>query len=253
MSEMDYRIHDIVELQGAAAGLAALQGSAYLADYFPGNWFLNGRGFSDTLLANNSPLLPTQPYNCLPLVHPGEKLLMRVIQAGREIHPFHHHGQHARIVARDGRLLESAPGLGADLSHEVFEIDPAQGETVDAIFTWTGEKQGWDIYGTAPHICVDGNLDGYDDTTSEWCEDHGKPIPVILPGTSQTTIGVLYSGSPYLGSMGTLPPGEGGLNPWAGFAFIWHSHNEKELLNIGIYPGGLLTFLIVVPHGVPIP
>ncbi len=253
MTEMDYRIHDVIELNGAVNGMAILQNTNYLTDYFPSNWFLNGRGFSDTLLANYSPLMPTQPYSALPLVHPGEKLLMRVIQAGREVHPFHHHGQHARIIARDGRLLESAPGAGTDLSQEVFEIDPGQGETVDAIFTWTGQNQGWDIYGTAPHDCVDGDLDGFDDTTSEWCADHGKPLPVVLPGTSQTTIGVLYSGSPFLGSMGTLPPGEGGLNPWAGFAFIWHSHNEKELLNIGIYPGGMITFVIIVPHGIPIP
>ena len=28
---------------------------------------------------------------------------------------------------------------------------------------------------------------------------------------------------------------------------MWHSHNEKELVNNDIFPGGLMTMLIVEP------
>jgi len=52
--------------------------------------------------------------------------------------------------------------------------------------------------------------------------------------------------------MGSLPPGEGGLNPYAGYTYMWHSHTEKELINYGIFPGGMLTMMIIQPHGVPI-
>ncbi|MEZ5476945.1 MAG: hypothetical protein R3E95_05515 [Thiolinea sp.] len=31
-------------------------------------------------------------------------------------------GEHARIIARDGRMLESAPGAGADLATEVLSL-----------------------------------------------------------------------------------------------------------------------------------
>ncbi len=62
-----------------------------------------------------------------------------------------------------------------------------------------------------------------------------------------STIGGLYSGSPFLGSHGELPPGEGGLNLWDGFFFPWHSHHEKEVTNLGIFPSGMLTFFSVVP------
>ena len=41
----------------------------------------------------------------------------------------------------------------------------------------------------------------------------------------------LWSGNAFLGSFGTLPPGEGGLNMTGGLSFIWRSHHEKELLN----------------------
>jgi hypothetical protein len=28
---------------------------------------------------------------------------------------------------------------------------------------------------------------------------------------------------------------------------MWHSHNERELTNYNIYPGGMLTMLVVQP------
>jgi len=32
--------------------------------------------------------LPLQPYNALARMHPGERVLMRVAAAGRDLHPF---------------------------------------------------------------------------------------------------------------------------------------------------------------------
>ena len=73
----------------------------------PSMWFINGRNAPDTMLEEYVFWLPTQPYNALPRMHPGERLLMRVINAGRDLHPFHHHGNHATPIARDGRVLAS--------------------------------------------------------------------------------------------------------------------------------------------------
>lgn len=251
LSEMDPRIHQTVEFYG----VAALEATDYLSNYFPNYWFINGRCAPDTMLMPYSPWLPTQPYDCMPRMHPGERLLMRLVGAGRDLHPFHHHGNHARLIARDGRLLGSAPGAGADLSHEVFTVQVVPGGTADAIFEWTGKGMGWDIYGTGPeraHECADANGDGYDDATWEWCADHGKPFPVQLPEAQDLTFGGWWSGSPFLGVMEALPPGEGGLNPNAGFVFMWHSHTEKEMTNWDIFPGGMMTMLIIEPPGAPI-
>jgi manganese oxidase len=279
LSEMDPRIHQAVEFQGPGA----LAATKYLADYFPVLWFINGRAAPDNMMASNHPLLPHQPYNSFPRMHPGEKVLMRVVGASRDSHPFHHHGAHARIIARDGRMLESAPGAGPDLSYEVFTIQSTPGSTYDGIFTWSGKGLNWDVYGTPDagaryvHDCVDNDGDDFDDTTHEYCPDHYAPctdadfdqrddetgercingytktIPVILPNQADLVFGAWYSGSPYLGSLEALPPGEGGLNPNGGFSFMWHSHTEKELTNNDIFPGGMLTMMIVEPHGVEIP
>ncbi|GAB4339795.1 MAG: hypothetical protein Kow0099_15230 [Candidatus Abyssubacteria bacterium] len=242
LSEMDVNHHEMWEF-GAPVDTTT---------FFPVYWFINGRNAPDTMFAAGAPWLPSQPYNCMPMMEPGERLLMRVIGIGRDMHPFHHHGNHSRIIAENGRLLESTPGAGADLSREVFTIHVVPGKTVDAIFTWTGEGLGWDIYGTGPgyeHDCMDGNGDNFDDMTHEYCPDHGKPFPVILPTKKELTFGGFWSGSPFLGDTGSLPPGEGGLNPWAGYTYMWHSHNEKEMTNNDVFPGGMMTMLIVVPPG----
>jgi len=78
------------------------------------------------------------------------------------------------------------------------------------------------------------------------CKEHGMPEKLDL------AFGGWWSGSPYLGSLGALPPGEGGLNPNGGFAFMWHSHTEKELTNYDIFPGGMLTMLIIEAYNTPI-
>jgi len=248
LSEMDPQIHFYVE-----TGRENLINNT---DYHPVYWFINGRAFPDTLTDASNALLPHQPYNIVPRIHPGEVALMRVLVPGRDLHPFHTHGNHLRLIARDGRLLESAPGQGADLSYQDFTLTSIPGGTFDALWTWTGEKLGWDIYGTGTefaHDCVDGNADNFDDSTYEYCPDHGKEIPVILPALQELTFGGFYSGSPFLGASGPLPPGEGGLNINGGMFYMWHSHNELELVNNDIFPGGMLTMMIVEPPGVPIP
>jgi FtsP/CotA-like multicopper oxidase with cupredoxin domain len=254
LTEMDPNIHLLVERRGPdAPGLKPM-----LDNYFSNYFFLNGRTAPDDLAEASVPWLPTQPYNSVPRMHPGETVLMRVVVGGRDMHPFHHHGNHARVIARDAQLLLSQ-GTRPDISTEGFTISTGPGKTVDALFTWTGEGLGWDIYGgndvNMDHECngipVDYNdplgavSAGFDPITHEYCPDHGKPLPVILPGNQELTFGGWWGGSPYLGSLGALPPGEGGLNPNGGFSFMWHSHTEKELTNWDIYPGGMLTMMII--------
>lgn len=263
LTEMDPKVHDLV----ATGRLAEVD----TTKFFPVIWFINGRTAMDTMGAAFDPMLPYQPYNCMPMMHPGEKILMRMIGGGRDGHPLHTHGNHHNVIARDARLLST--GAGADLAEMAFTTTVVPGGTADALFTWTGEKLGWDIYGPINTMCTDadndgmadgmampmhchdatcfdGNGDGFDDATSEFCADHGKPIPVILPDNQQLTFGIHWSGSPYLGGLGALPPGEGGFNPNGGFFYMWHSHNEKEITNYDIFPGGLLTMMVVEAPGV---
>ncbi len=258
LTDMDPRIHEAVEF--GQVNLA----ETYLTERFAVYWFINGRVAPDNMDDHFVPWLPTQPYNIMPRMHPGERLLMRVINGGSDLHPYHHHGNHADIIAKDGRML-SRTGASPDLSESVFTIKSVPGQTVDAIFTWTGEKLGWDVYGTPAngrpaHVCIDGDGDGLADPGNpanaypyEYCGDHDKPFPIVLPEKQDLAFGGWYSGSPFLGGAGDLPPGEGGLNPNGGFSYMWHSHTEKELTNWDIFPGGMLTMLIIEGWNVDIP
>lgn len=247
VSQMDPLIHSLVE-QGRFAEVD-------MKTYFPVYWFINGRCAPDTMAGAFVSWLPHQPYNSVPRTTPGQRVLMRLIGGDQGQHPFHFHGNNSDIVARDGRKLAHP--------RSTFTTLTVQGETVDHIFSWTGVKLGWDMYGTPAdgmpaHVCIDTNGDGIGTIAEgstydyEYCDDHNKKFPVVLPQLQNLTFGGWWSGSPFMGSSGSLPPGEGGLNPNSGYFFMWHSHAEKELTNFDIFPGGMMTMLAVEPPGTQI-
>jgi manganese oxidase len=246
--------------------------SADLTRWYPQYWFMNGRSGTDTVLPAGAVWLPTQPYDALTMIRVGEKVLMRIVGAGRDPHPFHFHGNHALVIARDGRLLSSTPGAGSDLGYEQFTNPAPPNSTHDQIFSWTGQGLGWDIYGHTPADLtladvdnpplgdfpgpgdLDYNKNGIPEPAPiatllkyEDPDDHGKPFPIKLPSEQDITYGQMYSGSPFMGAVGALPPGEGGFNPGA-FFYMWHSHSERELCDGNIFPGGMLTFAVILPQ-----
>jgi FtsP/CotA-like multicopper oxidase with cupredoxin domain len=102
----------------------------------------------------------------------------------------------------------------------------------------------------------------------EWCQDHFKPVqvapfgdvegggPATLPDANIFTNGAWYSGSPYLGPDATTRatgptssflPANTQANPAdeRGFAFMWHSHNEREITTNNVFPGGMLMMMLV--------
>ena len=118
----------------------------------------------------------------------------------------------------------------------------------------------------------------------EWCQDHDKPLetsplgdvggggPVTLPNANILTNGAWYGGSAYLGPNATMratgcaPSGSpqsnspncssSGVTPpsgtianspggEAGYAFMWHSHNEREITTNNIFPGGMMMMMLV--------
>jgi hypothetical protein len=248
-------------------------------EFFPVYWALNGRTLPDTLAPAGAAWLPTQPYDATARTHPGARVLIRTIGGGRDAHPFHTHGNNFTVIAKDGRRLLN--GALEEIGWSDFTQAVAPGKTIDGIYVWTGAGMGWDIFGHAAapavvtyedmagtagaaalgwpvgavEVCQLANQDagGFDIYTREYCADHGKPFPVRLPDQLDLTFGQFYSGSPYLGAMGALPPGEGGFNAFGGFFFMWHSHNEKELTNNDIFPGGQAAMMVVEHPSVFIP
>jgi FtsP/CotA-like multicopper oxidase with cupredoxin domain len=322
--EMDGNIH-----RQALERVSATQGCVYLAPgcsllvptepYHPAYFLINGRSMPDDMDANYAPEYPHQPYNGDPHMHPGEQVLIRTIGQGRWQHPFHEHGNHVRILARDGNMLLTPDGVGLT-GLLMFNTDTTPGQAFDGIFYWTGRGLNWDPY--AHHGGADNfdalavlpctpDVNGYNtgDPTAvnyyEWCQDHDKPLeampfgdvasggPATLPNPNIFTNGPWYGGTPYLGPDATLrssstlrptagdpnmtgsggcatgqtiftnPPSNPSNNPTPncsplqpsnvqdnpaserGYAFMWHSHNEREITTNNVFPGGMLMMMLV--------
>jgi FtsP/CotA-like multicopper oxidase with cupredoxin domain len=182
-------------------------------------WTINGRSFPDVIADNNVPWLPGQPYGALVQVEASAALpaLIRYANAGSENHPFHPHGNHLRVIARDGRLL----GAGGSRSMEAFTKTIGSGQSYDLLFRWT-------------------NVEGWTST--------GNPLPVNIPGLENLVFKdglTFYSGSPYLGETGDFPAGTTVLNECGEFYFPWHSHALNEFQNFDEGFGGMSTLLRV--------
>lgn len=296
-SDLDSNVHSSVYDQVSAclaAGSTQCDSAIQvdLSKRFPDYWMLNGRTSPDVFAKNfqvgaGNSIMPHQPYNALPRMHPGEKLLLRMVGAGTDMHPMHHHGNNSWGIARDGRMLSSTPddqsagGAGPDLALSDYTIPTTPGQTYDAIWTWTGKGLGWDIFGAecrrAQPVTADncrfgkpnlttgaippfGNANGPADrgdgqpyvSTQDPLTDMYKAMPVALPSELELAFGEFYSGSPYLGDFGAKPVGAGAANTSAGYFHMFHSHNEREVVNGGIFPGGMMTMIVVEPFSVAI-
>jgi FtsP/CotA-like multicopper oxidase with cupredoxin domain len=282
-SEMDPAIHSQAEAQ---AGLACTNPSGCMVvatePYHPAYFMINGRSMPDDMDPNYAPHYPHQPYNGNPHMHPGDLTLLRIVGSGRWQHPFHEHGNHVRILARDGNLLLSATDATKLAGPLLFTTTTTPGLTMDGIFYWSGKGLNWDAYGHNPASndpvaklpCV-ADANGYYTSVPtainyyEWCADHNKPLekapfgdvpaggPATLPDSNILTNGAWFGGSAYLGPnatvratgpTGTTPPSGTIANPprtEAGYAFMWHSHNEREITTSNIFPGGMLMMMLV--------
>jgi len=78
--------------------------------------------------------------------------------------------------------------------------------------------------------------------------DHCKPIPVARPITRTCSLD-LSTQAVHTWEVRTASPREGGFNPYGAYPFMWHSHAEKELTSYNVFPGGMLTWALVVPPG----
>jgi FtsP/CotA-like multicopper oxidase with cupredoxin domain len=286
-SEMDPKIHtqalaQVTARAGCVAGAMGCSLDIVTEPYHPAYFMINGRSMPDDMDPNYAAEYQHQPYNGNPHMHPGEQVLLRIIGQGRWQHPFHEHGNHVRILARDGNLITSASDPNSLAGPLLFTTTTTPGQTMDGIFYWTGKGLNWDAYGHNPSsgdslakLPCTPDANGYNTGATsainyyEWCQDHNKPLqaapfgdvagggPATLPDANILTNGAWYGGSPYLGPnatvratgpTGTTPPsGTIANSPTgeAGFAFMWHSHNEREITTNNIFPGGMLMMMLV--------
>ena len=186
-------------------------------------WLINGRGFPDSIADNNATWLPNQPYGSMARISPYDAsshpypAVERFINVGTEEYPFHPHGNNGMLIGRDGYPLEDG---GQDLAMEKFSFNIGPGQTWDVVFKWF-------------------DAEGYNPLTN--------PIPVTAPDLVNLTLGMFFSGSPYLGKSETLPPGKSTLNQCGEYYIISHNHALFQLDSFGQTMSGPITYLRVDP------
>jgi FtsP/CotA-like multicopper oxidase with cupredoxin domain len=170
--------------------------------------------------------------------------------------------------AMDGIFYYTGRGLNWDMyGHNTTSNDPL------AQLPCTPDANGYNNVVTALNYyewCADHNKPLQVHANS----DVGAGGPVTLPDPNILTNGAWYGGSPYLGpnattrATGCMPGGPAstqtnspncgftGSTPpsgtianspsgEAGFAFMWHSHNEREITTNNAFPGGMLMMMLV--------
>jgi len=194
-----------------------------LNNYRARYWLINGRGFPDSIADNNATWLPNQPYGALARIYPYNAgshpypAVERFINVGTEEYPFHPHGNNGMLIGRDGYPLEDG---GQDLAMEKFSFNIGPGQTWDVVFKWF-------------------DAENYNPVTN--------PIPVAAPDLVSLTLGMFFSGSPYLGKSETLPPGKNTLNECGEYYIISHNHALFQLDSFGQTMSGPITYLRVDP------
>jgi FtsP/CotA-like multicopper oxidase with cupredoxin domain len=160
-------------------------------------------------------------------------------------------------LAMDGIFYYTGRGLNWDMyAHHPGSSDP------NATLPCYPDANGYYTVNSSPAAPVSA-INYY-----EWCQDHNKPLevapfgdvetggPVTLPDPNILTNGNWFGGSPYLGPDATTratgpnsnyQPANSQANPSneRGFAFMWHSHNEREITTNNVFPGGMMMMLLV--------
>ena len=225
ISEIDPMLHVAVE-----------QGYLYdMNSYTPRYWMYNGRSFPDTVASNGADWLPNQPYGSLVYIHPFDDqpflpdgvtpnvnynpypALIRHLNVGTMDYSHHPHGNHGRLIARDGHLFKSG---ASDTSMEEFSVTIGPGQTLDSLFAWA-DVEKWNP--------ID------------------NPIPVDIPQLTDLTVGTFYGGSPYLGNIDNLPVGTQALNQCGEYYHIAHNHALHQITAWGVVLSGHITFARIDP------
>jgi FtsP/CotA-like multicopper oxidase with cupredoxin domain len=198
-------------------------------NYHPRYWFVNGRGFPDTIAPNFASWLPGQPYGALTILEPWDAGLnptpaaIRYLSVGSIDYPFHPHGNNVRIVGRDGMPLEGA--LLENLAYDKYSIPVGPGQTWDALFSWH-DPEAYDV--------------------------NANPVPVTFPNILDMFYGPFFGGSPYLGVQGDIPVGTTSQNQCGEFYHIAHNHALYQITSWGAVMTGMATYTrINPPSGCP--
>lgn len=239
LSDIDTRWHDSV-----------LNDTGFNAvDFKPDFWLVNGRAFPDTLYPH--PLTPPEggdpnltqiDYESYVHVKTNEKFLLRMINLGYQVVPWHVHGWHFSIVGKDTNLnpiiqLNTLLGIHnhRKMLHDMaFTVAIGSGETYDLIITADDKRPQYGNY------IVNGQ-DGFPSLCSQMQALQDEDPSAIFDIPTQPVICPNPALINYL-EVCEQPPYDRNDNFFPQF-YPAHNHDDYKVTNNGVYPGGQLILI----------
>ena len=236
LSDIDTRWHDSVQTGGDFNPI----------DFKPNFWLVNGRAFPDTLLPH--PLTPIEGsnnyvsqlnYESYVHVKTGELFLLRMINMGYQVVPWHIHGWHFAVIGKDANpspFLKISETLGLH-GHEGLErgftATIGSGETFDLLIEAEDKRPQYRNYIVNGQDCI-----------SSLCKQMHK-IKKIDPNV----IANIPTEPVNIDNINTVnyvdicdEPSTVNDNFFPQF-YPMHNHDDYKVTNDGVYPGGQLTYI----------
>jgi len=229
-------------------------------DFKPNFWLVNGRAFPDTLLPH--------PLTASPLAHPqltqinyesyvhvktNEKFLLRMINMGYQVVPWHIHGWHFNVIGKDTHpspLLKVAAMLGEmdldnmsalhDLQNGGFTVTIGSGESYELLLVADDKRPQYRRY------IVNGQ-DGFPSLCSQMNElqNFAAAHPELVAGSPIFDIPTepVHCPTPNLVNYLNICAGTQGVDNFFPQFYPAHNHDDYKVTNDGAYPGGQLIMM----------
>lgn len=214
-------------------------------DFKPDFWLINGRAFPDTLLphplsAGSDPNLTQINYESYVHVKTNEKFLLRMINMGYQVVPWHIHGWHFMVVGKDSNLspflaiAENCKHINHKLTEMGFTNTIGSGETYDLIIT-ADDKRG--LY---RNYIVNGQ-DGFPSLCKQ-LNEISKIDPTTIFNIPEEPVNCANPQLINYIEICNQPYGDSNNKFFPQF-YPMHNHDDYKVTNNGKYPGGQLTMI----------
>lgn len=215
-------------------------------DFKPDFWLVNGRAFPDTLLPH--PLTPSPGsnkdisqlnYESYVHVKTGEMFLLRMINMGYQVVPWHIHGWHFAVIGKDAspspflKISETLDLKGHEGLERGFTATIGSGETFDLLIEAEDKRPQYRNY------IVNGQ-----DHISSLCKQMHKiknidPAVIVNIPTQPVNINNINTVN-YVDICDESSTINDNFFPQF---YPMHNHDDYKVTNSGVYPGGQLTYI----------
>lgn len=227
-------------------------------DFKPNFWLVNGRAFPDTLLPHpltapeeSNPNLTQINYESYVHVVTNNKFLLRMINMGYQVVPWHIHGWHFTVIGKDAHpspFLKIAAklsnmndkhddnmhenGHSSPIDHQMqdmgFTATIGSGETFDLLLTADDKSPVYRKYIVKGQDCIDSLCSQLNEIPEDVFDIPTEPVDCANPNTVN-----------YI----EICQGLKGVDRFFPQFYPAHNHDDYKVTNNGVYPGGQLIYI----------